>query len=221
MNNKGFTMIELLASMVLLSVLMLTAVPTVLKVMDDSRKNTIINDSKKFIANVEYKVKNNNNNIKRPKDLNTGRNCILVTLGYLDLGSEFKKGPHGGAYSLDDSYVIVKLKSLNGSDGKVQMYDYYVTLVETYGDGANYGVYLLPFSSLSTGNPKKYVDGLTTDKLLSKTGASPELFKLPANLTTGTNPPVALGCNAFANNDDPTADTIYDADDSLIAQGVS
>ena len=43
MNNKGFTMIELLASMVLLSILMLTAVPTVLGVMDDRRKTTILN----------------------------------------------------------------------------------------------------------------------------------------------------------------------------------
>ena len=48
MNNKGFTMIELLASMVLLGILMIVAVPTVLKVMDDSRKTTIINDSKKL-----------------------------------------------------------------------------------------------------------------------------------------------------------------------------
>ena len=59
MNNKGFTMIELLASMVLLSILMLTAVPTVLRVMDDSRKTTITNDAKKFVSNVEYKIKHN------------------------------------------------------------------------------------------------------------------------------------------------------------------
>ena len=69
MNNKGFTMIELLASMVLLSILMLTAVPTVLGVMDDSRKTTILNDSKKFVANVEYKLKHNNNYIKKPRSV--------------------------------------------------------------------------------------------------------------------------------------------------------
>ena len=59
MKIKGFTMVELLASMVLLGILMIVAVPTVLRVMDDSRRTTIVNDSKKFVSNVEYKVKHN------------------------------------------------------------------------------------------------------------------------------------------------------------------
>ena len=171
MNNKGFTMIELLASMVLLSILMLTAVPTVLRVMDDSRKTTITNDAKKFVSNVEYKIKHNNNYIKRPKKQN---DCILLTLGYLDLGSEFKEGPHGGSYSLDDSFVVVKLKSLNTIDvagnSSVQIYDFYVTLIENYDNGSgNYGIYLVPFDQLSNGQAKKYVSGINETKFFSKT----------------------------------------------------
>ena len=76
MKIKGFTMVELLASMVLLGILMIVAVPTVLRVMDDSRRTTIVNDSKKFVSNVEYKVKHNNNYIRRPKQVNE---CILLT----------------------------------------------------------------------------------------------------------------------------------------------
>ena len=49
MNNKGFTMIELLAAMVLLSILMLVAVPTVLNLMDQTISNKDINDAKKYI----------------------------------------------------------------------------------------------------------------------------------------------------------------------------
>lgn len=219
MNNKGFTMIELLASMVLLSILMLTAVPTVLRVMDNSRKTTIINDAKKFVSNVEYKVKNNNNNIKKPKYLdNSGgrRNCILITLGYLDLGSEFKEGPHGGTYSLDDSYVIVKLKSNNASDGTVQKYDYYVTLVEKYDKDANYGVYLLPLEQLNSSDARKYVDGIQQNKLFSKTG-----FKVDGNARlTGSG--LSLGCNTLQNvNGSITLDSVYDADDALREQGVT
>lgn len=222
MNNKGFTMIELLASMVLLSILMLTAVPTVLRVMDNSRKTTIINDAKKFVSNVEYKIKNNNNNIVRPRvTSSSGRNCILVTLGYLDLGSEFKEGPHGGAYSLDDSYVIVKLKDYNKAGGIVQTYDYYVTLVEKYDNNtANYGVYLLPLEFLNGRDAKKYVDGLQQNKLLSKSGTEPKNYHL-SGTSTLTGSGLGLGCNNLANDDtDKTNDTIYDSDDALREQGV-
>ena len=41
MNNKGFTMIELLAAMVLLSILMLVAVPTVLNLMDQTLRDQL------------------------------------------------------------------------------------------------------------------------------------------------------------------------------------
>lgn len=217
MNNKGFTMIELLASMVLLSILMLTAVPTVLRVMDDSRKTTITNDAKKFVSSVEYKIKHNNNYIKRPKKQN---DCILITLGYLDLSSEFKEGPHGGSYSLDDSFVVVKLKSMstygNASDAdKVQMYDYYVTLIENYDDNANYGVYLVPFDKLNNGHAKQYVDGIGDTKLFSKNKV---LLRNTITALGGTN---QLGCNNdLENKADRITDKVYDTDDSLREQGI-
>ena len=213
MNNKGFTMIELLASMVLLSILMLTAVPTVLRVMDESRKTTITNDAKKFVSNVEYKIKHNNNYIKRPKKQN---DCILLTLGYLDLGSEFKEGPHGGAYSLDDSFVVVKLKSLNSTDGtSVQVYDYYVTLLENYENNSNYGIYLVPFDKLSNGHAKQYVSGISETKFFSKTST------LARNTSTALGSSKPLGCNNdLTNSDDRAADKVYDTNDSLREQGI-
>ena len=205
MNNKGFTMIELLASMVLLGILMIVAVPTVLKVMDDSRKTTIINDSKKFVSNVEYKVKHNNNYIRRPRT--TGQ-CILLTLGYLDLGSEFKEGPHGGSYSLEDSYVVVKLKSYgNASTGNVQTYDYYVTLVENYEGNTNYGVYLVTYDDLNSSNARNLVGGLTTDKLFTKKTSNPNKLLGSETLSGGKG---ALGCNEMKNDDSRTDDKVYD-----------
>lgn len=217
MNNKGFTMIELLASMVLLSVLMLTAVPTVLRVMDESRKTTVTNDAKKFVSNVEYKIKHNNNYIKRPKKQN---DCILLTLGYLDLSSEFKEGPHGGAYSLDDSFVVVKLKSLNTTDAagtsNVQMYDYYVTLIEIYDKTSNYGIYLVPFDKLSNGQAKQYVSGISETKFFSKNSS-----KLLRNTPTALGSSKPLGCNNdLVNSDNRADDKVYDTNDSLREQGI-
>ena len=219
MNNKGFTMIELLASMVLLSILMLTAVPTVLGVMDDSRKTTILNDSKKFVANVEYKLKHNNNYIKKPRSTAKEQgNCILMTLGYLDLGTDFKEGPHGGYYSTDDSYVVVKLSEMgNAGEGKVQTYKFYVTLVEVY-NGSIYGLYLVPFESLDDGKAKSFVSGLTNDKLFSKKATLPKELTGNEQLT-GKNE--VLGCNHLSNTNDRSTDTVYDEDDALREQGVS
>ena len=201
MNNKGFTMIELLASMVLLSVLMLTAVPTVLKTMDNSRKTTIVSDAKKLVANVEYKLKNNNNYVKRPKAPNQ---CILMTLGYLDLGTDFQEGPHGGLYAADQSYVVIKLVSTNP-----QKYDFYVTLVENYDDDAYYGLYLVSYTNLVARNAKDKVDGFNTSKLLSSSGL------------TGSKRS-ALGCtNDLKNSSSRTSDTIYDSDDALREMGAN
>ena len=218
MNNKGFTMIELLASMVLLSILMIVAVPTVLRVMDDSRRTTIVNDSKKFVSNVEYKLKNNNNYIRRPKRKD---DCILLTLGYLDLGSEFKEGPHGGTYSLDDSFVVVKLKSLNAMDAlgtsTLQAYDFYVTLVENYENNASYGLYMVSYDELNSRNAKGYVNGLAKDKLFTKKDVNPRELEKDVELSGSGN----LGCNFDLKNDsNRIEDKVYDTNDALREQGV-
>ncbi len=210
MNNKGFTMIELLASMVLLSILMLVAVPTVLKTMDSSRKTTIINDSKKLVANVEYKLENNNNYIKRPKQINS---CIVMTLGFLDFGTDFKEGPHGGLYMADESYVVIKLVGT-----APQKYDYYVTLVENYDNNAYYGIYLVSYDTLISRGAKGYVDAFKRDRLLSEQADHEKPLHNNADLT----PSGQLGCsNVLINTDDRTTDKFFDSDDALREQGVS
>lgn len=60
MKNKGFTMIELLATIVILGVLMLVAVPSISNILSDNKKQTFLNDAKKFIALAEQADKKNN-----------------------------------------------------------------------------------------------------------------------------------------------------------------
>ncbi len=59
MKNKGFTMIELLATIVILGVIMLIAVPSVTNVLTKNKKQTFINDAKKFIALSEQEARKN------------------------------------------------------------------------------------------------------------------------------------------------------------------
>ena len=141
-----------------------------------------------------------------------------MTLGYLDLGTDFKEGPHGGYYSTDDSYVVVKLSEMgNAGEGKVQKYKFYVTLVEVY-NGSIYGLYLVPFESLDDGKAKSFVSGLTNDKLFSKKATLPKELTGNEQLT-GKNE--VLGCNHLSNTNDRSTDTVYDEDDALREQGVS
>ena len=47
-NQKGFTLVELLAVIVILAVLALVAMPNVTKLMDSSRKNAFITEAENF-----------------------------------------------------------------------------------------------------------------------------------------------------------------------------
>lgn len=59
MKNKGFTLIELLASVTILGIIMLIAVPSVATILSNNRKQTFLNDAKKFIALSEEVARKN------------------------------------------------------------------------------------------------------------------------------------------------------------------
>ena len=47
-NNKGFTLIELLAVITIMGILMMVAIPTVSRTIENSRKDTFIDTAKKY-----------------------------------------------------------------------------------------------------------------------------------------------------------------------------
>ena len=57
--NKGFTLVELLAVIVILAVILVIAIPQVLKVVDNSRLNSYINQEQLLIRAAELYVSNN------------------------------------------------------------------------------------------------------------------------------------------------------------------
>ena len=80
MNNKAFTLIELLAVITILALLTLIAVPAISKQMDNS-KETLYNNQ---LKNIEESARawGADNLFKLPE----GNDCITVTLGYLKDG---------------------------------------------------------------------------------------------------------------------------------------
>lgn len=153
MNKKAFTLVELLASLVILGVLMLVVVPTVTRIINNNKIDTYLEDAKRFVSNVEYSLKTNTN-INLPEK----NNCIIVALEYLE-SSDFDNPPSGGEYDVKKSFVIVK----NNSNS----YEYYVRLIEILGTNNYRGVDLAKYEDLSEKNAQKEVVGLKESDIFS------------------------------------------------------
>lgn len=117
-NNKGFTLIELIASMVILGLLMAITVPNIVGILKQNKNNVYTEDANKLISAAKYKISSNNKGIDKPK---AEGSCTVYTLGFLD-NSEFNSPPNGGVYLKENSFVVIKKVG--------NSYKYYVRLVE-------------------------------------------------------------------------------------------
>ena len=118
MNNKGFTLVELIGSMVILGLIMLLVVPNVVGLLNSSRETVYVEDAKKLVLIAKAKVSGKKINIPM-----AAGQCVFLGLGYLE-NSEFDNPPNGGCYDVNRSFVIIKKE---GYELK-----YYVKLVEYY-----------------------------------------------------------------------------------------
>lgn len=55
-NNKGFTLVELLASIAILAIISLIAVPSMLSISDKNKKEVYVNDAKRLISIAKYEA---------------------------------------------------------------------------------------------------------------------------------------------------------------------
>ena len=113
MNNKnGFTLVELLATITILGIIAVLAVPNILGVVKRNKDKTYIEDAKKLVSLAEYQFRSQND---RP-------NSMDICIKDLDT-DEFDSAPNGGSYSSNDSCVHIYINQ-EGS------YGYTVTLIE-------------------------------------------------------------------------------------------
>ncbi len=142
MNKHGFTLIELLATISILALLMLVAVPNVMSTIDKNKQSTYVEDAKRMITLAEYEVRSNTS-----IELPTNGNCIVIPLGSLDL-TDFTEGPEGGSYDLTNSYVTIARSGNN--------YIYSAAIVENF-DGNKRGIPLTTRDDLNKENAKNKV----------------------------------------------------------------
>ena len=154
MNKKGFTLVELLASMAILAILMLVAVPSTINVLDRSKKQKYIQDAKRMITLAEAYIRGNED-ISYP----AGNQIVVLYLSRLNDGT-FDEDPDGNKYDEDNSFVTITYKQ----EGTNYSYDYHVKLV---GEGTKRGVMLSNLTELNSDKKYDYVVKGITDMTCS------------------------------------------------------
>lgn len=154
MNKKGFTLVELLAVISILSIILLIAVPNVISIIDRNRKETYIEDAKRFVSLVEYKL-GSDPSLVLPTSTSS---IVIVKLSFLE-DTELDVDPEGNTYSDSKSFVAIRLVD--------STYHYYVTLVgEDNSGNITRGVELVASTSLNNTKRTNFVQKDLPDYLV-------------------------------------------------------
>ena len=135
-NNKGFTLIEVIAVVALLGILSVMVVPRIFSLVTDSRNNIYIQDAKRLISQARYTMNAKSVKIEKPDN----DECIVFSMKYLSV-SDFQHPPNGGNYLPEASFVVVK--NVGGE------YIYSVMIVEKTKDQLYMGVALSTENALN------------------------------------------------------------------------
>lgn len=137
MNKKGFTLVELLAVIAILSVLVLLAIPMVTKQVERSRKMAFAESATRAVTAVNNYVLrdrySDNSDVKLNETCN-GTLCIF-TLEQINklLDKKLTTSPFGTEYDSQSSIVVQENESTNSSN-----YTYYICLFDLDKNGFSY-----------------------------------------------------------------------------------
>ena len=158
-SNKGFTLVELLAAIVIMGILLIFAAPVIVEMVSNSRNKMYVADAKKLVAQAEYKIKSASSTIEKPSP----DDAIVISLVYLN-DDDFEVAPNRGEYVKDASFVVVK-----NNNGKLE---YSVALVENLTPkkdrkkSSYKGIELIKSDALQGRDATKYVKGIKASDLM-------------------------------------------------------
>ena len=137
MKNKGFTLVEVLAMLVVLGIIMGITMPNITGILENQKVNTIIGDAKKMISSAKTEV-SVNENIILPKDTYS---CIILPLDLIDKSSDIKADADDEEYDRYNSFVLITKE--------FKQYKYHVRLTAKRSDDKYYGILDATESDLS------------------------------------------------------------------------
>ena len=183
MNRKGFTLVELVAMLVVLGVLMAVTIPNISGILNQSKNNIIKDDVAKLVDTAKMRI-SSVEEIKKPKN----GQCLVFTLNFLNTNDDFEKGPNGGEYDINNSFVIVKREG--------QKYEYYVTLLEKT-KGKLYGVENIKFADFEKNEAS--CSGKSCIKIITNTGNNSNLASGATKDQAITNKNISVRCTSTSN----------------------
>lgn len=122
MKNKGFTLVELLAVIVILGVLLTIGTISITAIINNSRKQTFVDSAKNFIAATRQIAADNPGRFY-PQDLGSSNIVYVKDLPVTGGGSAMS--PYNCEYDYDKSFVRIE----NTKAG----YDFYISLIDKEG----------------------------------------------------------------------------------------
>ncbi len=146
MNQKGFTLVELIAMMVVIGVLMLITVPNISGIIKKNRESVAIADINKMVATAQSRIETD----KTIPKLTNEKQCIVFNLKSLDGNNDINKGVNGGTYDKNQSVVVASKQKIAGSSDTYTI-KYYFGLLENKSVGARYTSY---YTQYKDGRPK-------------------------------------------------------------------
>jgi len=126
-NRKAFTLIELMAVIVILGVIMMIAIPNTLTMIDKNKKTTYIENAKSFVSLVQSKVRTDKS-LEEPENSNS---ALIITLDYLNT-SDVEFSPYGEEYDKEHSFVAILVEG-----NKLQYYVHLVSCANKNGCDSN------------------------------------------------------------------------------------
>ncbi len=166
MNRKGFTLIEILAAIVILGIVSAIGIAAVSNNIVETRKSTFLNLARQ-LANSAREMRGAD---KLPKDLKDGEALVIPCYSLNGNEIDLSAGTGFGDLLLDYCYVgIVNNKN---------KYEYYVTAI----DSANYGYVALEVDELSKDNLSNDNDLVAGTNLMPTSGTL-SAFKVTYNGT--------------------------------------
>ena len=114
-NKKGFTLVELLATIVILAILITTAVTVVLPIIERARKNAFITEAKEYMK--AARSASVDNALENEHDTEATTSCFEIS----ELTGEYvknDKGNYSGTVTIDNTVQGAPLETISITNGK-------------------------------------------------------------------------------------------------------
>ena len=138
-NNKGFSLIEILAVVVILGIVMLIAVPAVSNYIISSRKSSYVSTVSSYMQTIrgEYEMKYYGSFLYDDE-------IMIVPIDLVELEQGASDSTPFGEYIYEKSYVVIVPER--------NTYQFYANIMDT----AGYGVMMMPSNSVTRDALQKY-----------------------------------------------------------------